>query len=55
MDLILIGLIIYLAVIFIISLVYAKKVKGSSKNFILAGGTLSFMFVLFAEMEQEIH
>ena len=54
MSAIIIGLIVYLVITFLISLLVSYKVKGSSKNFLIAGGTLPFLFVIFAQIEQAI-
>ena len=54
MSAIVVGLIVYIIITFVISLLVAYKVKGSSKNFLIAGGTLPFFFVIFAQIEQAI-
>ena len=54
MSAIVVGLIVYLVITLLISLLVANRVKGSSKNFLIAGGTLPFFFVIFAQIEQAI-
>ena len=45
-----IGLLIYLGITFAIRIIAAKKIKGSSKNFLIAGGALPFSLLIFAQM-----
>ncbi len=54
MSQIAIGILVYLSVIFLISIFVAHKIQGSSKKFLFAGGTLPFFFVIFAQMEQAL-